>query len=757
MKPIPAIEVKPSQGGKLMSGFSAEAPGLQNYLIKRDWRRFYDKEIRAEGHEGLVLNQSVTPGIQITPTGSSGPLSLICQARRGDGMRVIVAGNQTTLWAYTGTQDTHYAINATGGYDYFANDAGVYVDETQYGWIQIASGLSTSGRRWEAESCGDYIVLNNGVDLPLTYRPGESTAKPIYELREQQIASVGTIAVHNGILLAMDLWIINDTDFENLMAPTVVNSDGTFTPNPVQYSAFTKTSAMQRFPWRVLPSMQGQPRRFGAIVPVQANLNSYTLSFQYPVRSIPELVAYNNAGGYLTGVLGGSTDVQVLYAGLGGSTLNTSIVACDPTIAMSVTISDKVQSPVNFTVSDYTSQLEASDAADSYAGTYIDLVDTGSAILKAKQLLNNIIIFKETPEIYIGQFTGDLTNPYQFTRVVLSNQGQAIKYRNTLISSGGGGFYGSCLIYAGERAFYKFDMFNQAAVEVPELQSCQDLFFQAAAANPENAFAAENSLTREWYFCWQPTKLFPDRALCLDYAYRTCRTTTADVCAANRIEDPRSNASPGVSNAPWLFVFGDSLGSVQRYGLWDAPTENPVGVTIAIASNVATASTAYFTAAHVGKTLVLSTGDIVAVTSYLSPTMVGVNGSASVSGATFTVLPAIWHRNGAGYDSVLETGAGDLGVSDNEKLVNRYVVVASSGSPNSLLNVSFKAGINPSIVSFVQTATVPSPDWHNMIQPTFMGYYVGVNLDLSGINNPFELVNQIWQAIPIGTKSASRL
>ena len=216
-----------------MAGLSAEAAGLTNYITKRDWRRYQDRELRAEGHEGLMLNVNVAANIQTTPPGSATPLKVVAQARRGDGKKTIIAGNQTTLWAYTGTDDTHYVLNNSGMPDYFANDAGAYVDETQYGWIQIAGSIICQRRRWEAVQVGDYLVLNNGVDLPMTYHPGDSQAYPIYELREQQVASVGTIAAHNGNLLVMDLWIINDTDFQNLMAPTTrrvmlasVNSSG---------------------------------------------------------------------------------------------------------------------------------------------------------------------------------------------------------------------------------------------------------------------------------------------------------------------------------------------------------------------------------------------------------------------------------------------------------------------------------------------------------------------------------------------------
>jgi hypothetical protein len=106
----------------------------------------------------------------------------------------------------------------------------------------------------------------------------------------------------------------------------------------------------------------------------------------------------------------------------------------------------------------------------------------------------------------------------------------------------------------------------------------------------------------------------------------------------------------------------------------------------------------------------------------------------------------------------LESGAGDLGDADSEKLVNRYVLLASSMSQNAPVNLEFKAGTNPNDAPFVQSAVIDSPQTgHNLVEPTFIGYYVGGRITVSALNAPFELVNQIWSAVPIGAKSASRI
>jgi hypothetical protein len=725
-------------------------------------------------------------------------------------MLVVVAGNQTTLWACTASVDSHYVLNPSGSPDYFANDTGIYVDETQYGWIQIASGLSSNGNRWEAVGCGDWLVLNNGVDLPLTYRPGDMTALPIYELREQQIASVGTIAINSGNLMIADLWIINDDAFLALMAPTagavsasmtsagVVSvaaatlfpgttvsvgqtlfwasgqaakiisvAGGTITTagaqaipagtvyleNPASYAAFTDQTQMQRFPWRVVPSANGLPRRWGATLPVSAAAGSWQLTFAYPVRSLPELVAYNNAGGYVSSnLIGGPTNVVILYAGLGGTNLTTSVIGIQDGIAMACQLYLAVQNPISSgSTSQLQSSLQAADVNLGYAGTYVDLVDDGGRIIKMLDLLGQLVVYKETPVIFIGAFSGQVSAPYSYTRILLANEGQALRFRNCILASGGG-FYGSCHIYAGRNAFYKFDLFMQTPQEIPALTPAQDIFFLNAIADPENAFAAENPLTREWFFGWSAASGSVDRALCWDYAFQTARTTSAPGASCAKVQHP--------VRRDWMFIFGDDSGNVQQYGLLDAPVETPATVTVTIGSTTATASAAYWNVNHVGKTLWLATGDLVAITGYVSPTVVNIIGTApnTTSATGFQVLPGIWHRNGAAYTSILETGMGDLDIADSEKQVNRYVLLASSKSPNSTITALFKSGINPGEPVYGPSATIASPQTaHNLIEPTFINYHVGVQLSIAGINNPFGLVKQIWDVLPVGSKSAGRI
>ncbi len=212
MKPI---SFKPANGGRLLSGLSSGNVGMANYMLKRDWRRGLGVEMRAEGHVKFAPNPDGDETEQAYPPSVTGAITLIAEATLPSGQRCAVCGTQTTLWAYFGLDDPTY-VDGDGNGLYV--EAG-YFDDNPGDWLQIGSGFSAVGSRWEAVPVGSWLVLNNGVDLPMTYRVGESSVVPIYELREQGIASVGTIAETNGILCCMDIRQIPTQTHTDLMTP----------------------------------------------------------------------------------------------------------------------------------------------------------------------------------------------------------------------------------------------------------------------------------------------------------------------------------------------------------------------------------------------------------------------------------------------------------------------------------------------------------------------------------------------------------
>jgi hypothetical protein len=89
------VHVKPTQGGRLMSGVSSDTAGLANYAVKRDFRRDRDREVLAEGYEEF-LSDSRFP----VPLDAGESVTLITMARRQDNRTTIVVGTPARLWAY---------------------------------------------------------------------------------------------------------------------------------------------------------------------------------------------------------------------------------------------------------------------------------------------------------------------------------------------------------------------------------------------------------------------------------------------------------------------------------------------------------------------------------------------------------------------------------------------------------------------------------------------------------------------------------
>ncbi len=202
---------------RLITRASSEKPGLGDYVIKRDWRRDFDKERRREGYDYFWPISTgafaTNPGDQPFPNGADTdePITLVVNARHPNGENAVIVATKTTIYRFIGNSGVLYV------------DAGYvvsgYISDASGLWLKIGSGFSADGHRWEALSVNGYLVLNNGVDLPMTYRLSDDEVKPIHELREQAIASVGTIGVLNGILMCGDIREIKVDYFEDTLSP----------------------------------------------------------------------------------------------------------------------------------------------------------------------------------------------------------------------------------------------------------------------------------------------------------------------------------------------------------------------------------------------------------------------------------------------------------------------------------------------------------------------------------------------------------
>ena len=962
------IEIKPANGGRLLPGLSADNISIADYGIKRDWRRVLDAERRAEGYDKFRLNPALSAALQATlPT--AGKVTVIAQATLASGRSEVIAGTATTLYKCNLENGDYYDSDYFDG-DYFETNTGIF-------WVKIGDGFSAGGKRWEVVTVGNYLALNNGVDLPVTYRVGEDAVKPIYELREQGIASIGTIAEQNGILVCADIRQIEETKFAELMAtiPAAVEAqqvgivaaaanitvnNGTagvegriakataaaFTPDmvgkdillrcglratissvqsviratltipdtvnelcePAQpfyvlsatdtritpdaatlfpdiapadlvgrrlfwesgdvrevvginggyiiveselpiaagkvavensdaYKRFTDATYIQRRQFRVLPSMPQAPRRFGAVFTASTTKDSKEVVLGYPCRSLPELVNESST----------AISLLILGAGEAGANLTADIQSIDTGIAGRLTLSEPAKTTRATATDDTTTKadetntttlLEAADAAASFAGVYQDLEDDGSAIVKMLTLRNLLVIYKKTAIAYLATYTGQAEAPFSYEKVSFPGSAAALHFSNSLVSIGG-----LFHIYAGREGFYQFDLSSRVPREMPVLQPCQRLFFEQAA-NDDDVFTAENALTREIFFCFKSAKA--DRALCYDYVYGTARTTSAEMQSAATIY------KPGTSEQ-W-FVMGGNDGKLFRYGLLAGPVEESGSITGSTAKvadlkdedtiivtgnndfngtytwrsahslyanggyvefmgayqstisngvisgnfsdlnanneipgrNIGTfiyqiaeigypfyaayaplvpaveseiyivASGAIFSESSIGKSIQFSGGKIFAITEYITPKIVAVLGSGSVTGETFKIIPAIWHRDGVAYDSVLQSGADAFGSAHSEKTLTEWVLLLGDRSPNTPLTVALRGGRNPAEMADVQTTAIPSPNTRNLKKPTLMRHFLGDRVTASGINNPCEITGKIISLVGAGSHSFNR-
>lgn len=824
------VEFKP---GKLMAGLSSDSAGAGNYIRKLDWRRVLDRDNRAEGYEWYRPNPTYNKLIQAIPPGSTEPITLISECVLGNGRIALIAGNSTTLWRYWGLEEPdYYDTEGNPASTYYDTENGqAYFSDGMEGWIQIGRGFNSNGlaRRWEAVPVADYLCLNNGVDLPMTYNLQENQVYPIYELREQQIAAIGTIAAQDGILCCADIYQINDDSFLKLMAPITgavnasvntaglvsviagtlfpsvpsqtmtgltiffssgqqatvksvdgsgnitVNSNGmaiasgpVTIENAAAYALFDCSQEnydnFQRYPWRFFPSMPSLPRRFGAAVPVSftaspgypdSGYGAMWGTLLYPVKSIPELINSNQAANHT------QTSFVISGIGLAGGNLTANIIWTFSGITQTILLDQPAQTtqPAFSSVTEQGAFIEAADAQNSFAGVFEDLQDDDGAIIKMLTLRDQLVIYKETPVIFLTSYTGDLSTPFQFQKVPIANASQSLRYRNTLIS-GGGGYFGSYHLYAGESSFYKFDLFNMTPTTLPLLEECESIFFRNAQ-DRENCFCAENPRTSEIFFCFGTSLDGSDNALCYDYKYESVRTTAMPLSAAARARNP--------ADRTYWFVMGMEDGSVKRYGIYDAPDEisGTITATLALVGSTptVTASAAFFSPSHVGMTIRLGSGDkavYAAVAEYVSPTQVTVyfwflQGSApSTTPQTFTMLPGMWHRDGHPYESILKSGLDAFGMAHGEKQLNEYVVFLASQSPNTPISIDFEAGVNPAERFSLQSATIIDPNNQNLVKPTLLEYYLGVTLTVNGMNDPISIVNQLFNIIPVNSHSFGR-
>lgn len=208
-------------GGQLITAPSPDSTGPANYLLKQDFRRLDDQEIRAEGYNYFRPNTAIPLGAQ--PLFADGDIILVHEVKRQNGRQCVIVGTRTTLYRYFSQTGGGYFDPAT----YYDAD---YFDDNPGEWLMIGSGFSEVDKdgiptRWQPVDLNGYVVLNNGVDLPVLYRVEESEVTPIYELRELGVASIGSMFELENYLVCLNVRQIKDADLSGVMG--LLNSGAT--------------------------------------------------------------------------------------------------------------------------------------------------------------------------------------------------------------------------------------------------------------------------------------------------------------------------------------------------------------------------------------------------------------------------------------------------------------------------------------------------------------------------------------------------
>jgi hypothetical protein len=498
--------------------------------------------------------------------------------------------------------------------------------------------------------------------------------------------------------------------------------------NPDAYKPVASDVATTRIQYRVLWSMamdDPSPRRFGAIVLGSMTAGDTKVTLQWPSKCF-------EAG----------MEIRVVGAGASEGNLTANVISVS-----GIGTVLHLDAPAQTTVTE--GAVQATDSVGAGAASE-DLQGDGSGIIRMLPLRAETLVVYKDSQIFLGRYYGGdgETDPVFTFRQVAERTEKSLYYRWTVIEVNE--LYH---VYAGRNAFYKFDLTNQVPEEIPLAEAVSDLFFDHANLDDDDRiYAAFNALTSEvmWFLPSEDT----DQSIVVDTISQTVSTSDEYLSAAASVKRPLSGIE--LINEDW-FLFGTEDGQVLQYGLVTGHDLKSGAITATQAGAVVTASAAIFTKEHIGRTIQYSDGTLVAVTGWTSTTKVTVNVSQTkATGMTFTVLPAIWHRDGEEYDSVLQGGLLDFGDPNSEKAFAGYVLLLAGQSPHTEVNVSFQGCRSPSEGASVLASTTITPP-ETMVPLYLMQNYIQDKLTVSGHNNPIRLVGRVFQVRGVNTMSFNRV
>jgi hypothetical protein len=490
-KPTPLIT--PADGGRWMSQSSADTVGVLNYREKVNFRRDGDVEARREGWHKFRPNASLPQGVQHLNVGEK--VWLLAENVRPNSDRCVIAATKTKIYRYR----------------YSTAD-----------WLEIGSGFSVLGKRWQVVTIDGYIVLNNAVNLPVSYRVEDSAVVPVKELREKGIASIGWICEYNGFLMGLNI-----VEIQAASLATVMNGSDPY--------GLVASNLTNHIPYRVIWSEFGQPVNWAPLFNVTMGASSATIALPF-ASSV-----------FVAGV----TRVAVLNGGIDGTTLGGD--SANPEGILVTAVAGNVitlAAPTNSALT-YPREVQVTRWTDiSAQSAYKDLQGDASHITSARVLHKMLVIYR-TRGIYAARYTADEA-VFDWSERVPGCENVPI-WPESMVTVGDDEYH----LYAGKGDyFYSYD-----GVNPPELHAVMNETrkrFFVGITRESDVWAVNNPVTKETWFCR------PGFTVCFDYTKNTASEMDAEVTAAALVSRPGWDTD-------W-FVLAIA-GSVYTYGRIDgAPT-----------------------------------------------------------------------------------------------------------------------------------------------------------------------------------------
>lgn len=687
-------------GGDLMTTkVSRDVAGANNFVLKRDWRRELDREVRREGDLPFAPASGGT-GNQPFPNhpSTAEAITLEFTGRQDNGHTTFICGTPSTLFRFFRFEDQ--AIVAAG-----IVQAGILGTISDGIWLIIGTGFS-GGHRWEAVNCGGLTIFNNGADLPLRYHLSEFSVTPLYELREQGIAFVETIEELNGMLLlggvaqlvdSASFFATSGSPYGRVTDPTLYDivhylfmwSDPA---GPGRWAA--QMTGTIRYQSQVFhPAYNGLSMQSGDAVRLKGmGLNGGDLlttlqsKFIDATTGLPAWILADAAVFQPDRYLADNADIMRFAQWTKGPGKDWATANNINTVEDAALYHWNTYGKYELWRSAPAAPLAEQDAASLICGSY-PVLDDSTAILRIKKLGSAVIIAKGSGFV-LASFTGAAGAPFSFLRVYSGDQ--ALVWKWTLIN-----LEDTSLVYAGADDFYTFDAATLKPSKHPKLTLCSDVFFSvvqppspAAQANQDSVFAVDNRITKEVWFLFPSAG--PDYGLTWDYRAQDlggnrCATLGAAYTAGAMIDNP---AAPGTD---W-FVLGNAVGTVLQYGR--------------------------------------DRGGALA-----------------------------FQRNGANYYSDMWSGLADFGDAVNMKHVRQYLLLLASQSPNTPLTVQFFATLNAAVAATElagSPVTFNNPAAHNTIYPHWLVQLIQERIRATGSTDA-QIAQRVWSIGRVGGASSGRL